>query len=122
MKLVDQEPHAEGEAEGPSDASMRKAFELLVQREHPDGPAPGARTRHFRFGISMLVLAVFTGVAGAYPLPSGAASRAMFLIFAIVLAMVGAYYIDRSTREGKRPGSRDEGPTSPQSPRPHRLK
>ena len=122
MKLVDQDPKADDEAEGPSDASLRGAFEQLVQREHPDGPAPGSRTRHFRFGISMLVLAVFTAVAGAYPLPSGAASRAMFLIFAIVLAMVGAYYIDRSTRQGGRPGSKDKGPTAPQSPRPHRVK
>lgn len=122
MKLVDQRPNAEDEAEVPSDGSMRKAFEQLAHREHPDGPEPGKRTRHFRFGISMLVLAVFTAVAGAYPLPSGAASRAMFLIFALVLAVIGAYYIDRSTRVGKRSSPQNADLAANKSSRPHRVK
>ena len=69
--------------------ALRAAFEQVMQREHPDGPAPGRRTRYFRFGVSMLVLAVFTAVAGGYPLPSDGGWRVMFLMFAVALAFIG---------------------------------
>lgn len=65
------------------------------QAEKSDDPGIDGM-RRFRFGISILILAVFTLVAGAYPLNTDLVNRALFLIFAVVLAAIGAWNIDRS--------------------------
>ena len=122
MKLVDHGHTDDDRAKGPSEASLRAAFEQVMQREHPDGPAPGRRTRYFRFGVSMLVLAVFTAVAGGYPLPSDGGWRVMFLMFAVALAFIAAYYIDRSMRDTIPSRRADVAPASTKKARPRRVK
>lgn len=77
---------------------IREAIAQLVEKELPEGPPPGSRTRGFRFGVSMLILAVLSAVLGAYPLPATFGSRVLFLVFAVVLALIGAYFLDKSNR------------------------
>jgi len=122
MKPTDNDHQGAHPFEDPADPTMREAFEQLIQREHPDGPAPGPRTRHYRFGISMLVLAVFTAVSGAYPLLPDTVWRAMFLTFSVVLAFIGAYFVDRSNRVPQRWKSLDAPPASAEPSRPRRVK
>ena len=51
-----------------------------------------------RLGMSWLVLAVFNAVIGNSPFILDSISRAIFLSFALVLALIGACYIDKSNR------------------------
>jgi len=68
----------------------------VAREKSAEGDPIDPRIKNFRFGIGMLVLAVFTAVIGVYPI--GTFNRAMFLVFALVLAVIGAYFIDRSSR------------------------
>jgi len=58
--------------------------------------------RNFRYGVGMMLAGLLSAVGGAVPIPTSVASRAMFLFFGVVMALVGAYYIDRSNRNEKR--------------------
>jgi len=85
------------------DDMIKAAIGKVMESELPEGPPPGSRTRDYRFGIGMLILAVLTAVFGAYPLDMSVSWRVMFLPFALVLAVIGAYFLDRSSRSTIRP-------------------
>ncbi len=50
----------------------------------------------YRYGLSLLVIAVFTLVAGAYPLQTDAVNRVVLLGFAVLLLFIGIWNIDRA--------------------------
>ena len=105
MKLASDKKSSSGSALGAdpgTDSQIREALAQMVEKELPEGPPPGSRTRNFRFGVSMLILAVLSAVLGAYPLPASFGSRVLFLVFAVVLALIGAYFLDKSSRIAKR--------------------
>lgn len=85
---------------------LRDVFADVMRGKSSEGNSIGLRSTNFRFGIGMLVLAVFTAVIGVYP--TGTFNSVMFLVFAVILALIGAYFIDRSTRPPRTRGPLDE--------------
>jgi hypothetical protein len=60
---------------------------------------PTENIRKHRFGLSLLVVAVFTAAVGMYIPTEKPLNRAMFVIAAFVLALVGAHHLDRANKE-----------------------
>lgn len=60
--------------------------------------APEPRLREYRFGQGMMLAALLCAIVGIYPLPTDLSTRLIFLFFAIVMALIGAFYIDRSNK------------------------
>jgi membrane protein implicated in regulation of membrane protease activity len=95
---------------------MRSVFREVASESKLEGSPTELGTRSFRFGIGMLVLACFTAVVGAYPIAIDMATRVMFLLFAVVLALLGAHFIDRSSRPLNRaPQAGDDEEGAPQA-------
>ena len=65
----------------------------------PPARIPTENIRKNRFGLSLLVIAVFTAVVGMYIPTDKLLNRVMFVIAAFVLALVGAYHLDRANKE-----------------------
>lgn len=82
-----------------SESDLRNAFELVVFDEQKIVARDTARrARYFRFGVSMVLVGIFTAIIGTYPLPLDAVMRAAFLVFGLICVVVGAIYVDMSNR------------------------
>lgn len=57
-----------------------------------------APQRRFLFGVALVLLGIFTVVAGTYPLGMDHFYRVTFFIFSIILVLIGAWNIDRAIR------------------------
>lgn len=58
-------------------------------------PAP---QRRFLFGIALILLGIFTLVAGTYPLGMDHFYRITFFVFSIFLGLIGAWNIERAIK------------------------
>ena len=76
-----------------------------VERREPELPGSSESA----FGWGMFGVTVFTLLVGAYPLPVGLGTRAMFLLFAMVELIVTVYFLDKGRRlkRSRAAGSKD---------------
>lgn len=89
---------------------LRSVLNEVAQEESNQGNFFSRGVKSFRFGVGMLILAVFTVAVGINPLFIDAFNRAMFLVFGLIFAFVGAFFIDRSNRSSNAsPGYGDSG-------------
>jgi len=102
------------EAHRQSRQQLTEALTRVLREDKQHPRFVGASQRYFRFGISMLVLAVFTSLIGIYPVPIDLYTRVMFLMFGVILAIVGAYFVDKSNRsKPSRRAPEESEPTAP---------
>ena len=98
-----------------SEEDFQAAFDAVLAR--PDGEADS------KFGTSMLILAVFTLVGGAYPIATTAYTRAITFLAGIMIALIAAYYIDRSKcRSRGKPTLKSADGADKADRRPRRVK
>lgn len=118
------DPHVD-QMDGERDRTQRELKSLLseITREGSEEPPSGSKAKfdYGRFGLAWLILAVLAAVVGVYPLPIDMLTRVMFLCFALILALIGGYYFDRSTRGHRRGKAPPQGPSDTTQPR-HELR
>lgn len=86
------------EVDGEMDSALTDAL-----REAPDLPAQARIAKARWFGVGCMILGVFCGVISVAPLPSRQISEiAMWIAFGVCLLGVGAFFIDRASRDERR--------------------
>lgn len=78
-----------------TEQKIRAVLNGLTQPRQSNSEVPNIGVS-YRYGLSLLLIAVFTLIAGAFPLPTEPINRVILLGYAVLLLFIGIWNIDRA--------------------------